>query len=345
MKRRMTTRATARRASSHRWPGVSAALLLALVALATAGLVNGARAEAQTPTPLVGTFGITGGTYSAEAGAGGSYFRMLVPGGTLNGADTNYVPNSSSSASDDTYTLLDPGTHGGLVTGSYEPAPTPAFDGSGNSLAAEIISPTPFEGVNFSAETESPDPQTTTAVPTPSISVDGSGNLSGNLEAFSASWNNAYFNQGSPKPDGTYPAPTAGPAGTYNSTTRAYTFTWTSLIDGGPFNGFTGEWVLQGTFIPAGFYITTTSVPGATLQTPYSDQLQATDGTTPYKWKVISGSLPKGLKVHPSGLLSGNPKKKDVAQSYSFTVQATTHKSKGHASVTATQALTLNLSS
>ena len=333
-----------RRTIPRRWTGV--ALALALGSFATVSLVSGPRAaEAESTTPLVGTFEITPGTYSAEAGVGGSYFRMLIPEGTLNGADANYIPNSSSSASDLTYTLLDPGSVGGLETGSYEPAPSPAFDVSGNSLAAEIVTPTPFEGVKFSVETQSPDPQTSTAVPAPSISTDSEGSLTGSLQAVSASWNTQYFNQGSPKPDGSFPSPTAGPTGTYNSSTHAYTLTWTSLIVGGPFNGYTGQWVLAGSFVPAGFHITTTSVPGATRGSPYSDQLQATGGATPYKWKLISGHLPKGLKVHPSGLLSGTPKLKKVsAGNYPITVEATTHKSKGNPSVTATEALTLTLS-
>jgi len=308
-------------------------------------VVAGGTAVAQSTTPLVGTFKLAPGAYSASAGASGSYFRMLDPGGTLNGSDSNYVINTSSTASDQTYTLLDPGAEGGLETGSYEPAPSPAFDAGGNSLADDIFAPVGFFGINFSGETESPDPQTSTAVPTPSISTDGSGDLTGNLEAFSASWNNNYFNQGSPKPGGTFPGLTAGPTGTYNATTRAYTFTWTSEIVGGSFNGFTGQWVFSGTFVPSGFYITTTSLPGATPGSAYSQQLAATGGATPYKWKLISGSLPKGLKLRSTGLLSGTPKSKNVsAGNYKFTVEATTHKSKGHAAQTATQALTLQLS-
>jgi hypothetical protein len=68
-------------------------------------------------------------------------------------------------------------------------------------------------------------------------------------------------------------------------------------------------------------------------------------GTTPFKWKRISGILPKGLKLKHTGLLSGTPKAKHVSPgTYSFTVQVTTHKSKGHPVQTATQALTLVLS-
>jgi hypothetical protein len=94
------------------------------------------------------------------------------------------------------------------------------------------------------------------------------------------------------------------------------------------------------------FYITTSSVPNATQGVAYSVQLEATGGTTPYKWKLISGSLPKGLKVHHNGLLSGTPSlKKSSPGTYDFTVQAETHKTKTSPVETATQALTLVLSS
>jgi len=94
---------------------------------------------------------------------------------------------------------------------------------------------------------------------------------------------------------------------------------------------------------PSTFKITTTSVPDATVGETYSDLLQATGGATPYKWKRSSGSLPKGLKLHSNGTLSGTPKAKDVPGTFTFTAEATTHKSKGDPKVTATQSLTLTL--
>ena len=36
--------------------------------------------------------------------------------------------------------------------------------------------------------------------------------------------------------------------GTYNAKTHAYVLNWTSQVVGGPFNGFTGDWHLTGTF-------------------------------------------------------------------------------------------------
>ena len=227
-------------AANRRITGVSArgvvAGLIAALALGSASAVSAA--------PLQGTFKISPG--ANPPGTTGSYFRMIFPGGSANGA---FIGNGSSTASDNTYTYLSPGTDGGFVTGGYQPEPSPAFDGLGNSLAARIIAPQGFFGLNFSADSAAIDPQTALAVPAPAISESG-GVLSGDIRAWGASWNNNEFNQGAPKPDGSTPGVTAGPTGTYNPTTKAYTLDWLSLIVGGPFNGFTGKWHLAGTFVP-----------------------------------------------------------------------------------------------
>ncbi|HMK96028.1 MAG TPA: Ig domain-containing protein, partial [Acidimicrobiales bacterium] len=76
--------------------------------------------------------------------------------------------------------------------------------------------------------------------------------------------------------------------------------------------------------LPPTFYITTTSLPSATVGTPYSEQLQATGGATPYKWKKVAGSLPKGLKLNHRGLLSGTASAKDAPGTFTFAVQVTT---------------------
>lgn len=181
----------------------------------------------------MGTFELTAGTQKGT----GSYFRMRTPG------HSGYVQNDGSS-----YIPLRPGTEGGLVTGAFEPQPSPAFNGRGDSLSGKIFAPQPFEAVNFGASTQSIDPQTHKSVPAPTITVSG-GKLSGNLSAISVSWNKQQFNQGSPKPGGGYSGQTTAVTGTYNARTHHYTLTWTSQIVGGPFNGFTGEWHFTGTFV------------------------------------------------------------------------------------------------
>lgn len=53
--------------------------------------------------------------------------------------------------------------------------------------------------------------------------------------------------------------------------------------------------------------ITTSSITGFKIGTPYSFQMQAVGGSSPYTWSIVSGSLPSGLTMSDSGLISGTP--------------------------------------
>ena len=53
--------------------------------------------------------------------------------------------------------------------------------------------------------------------------------------------------------------------------------------------------------------ITTTSLPNATFNVPYSFTLQASGGNGSYTWVQIGGSMPPGLTLSPSGVISGTP--------------------------------------
>jgi hypothetical protein len=202
-------------------------------------------APAATATPLVGLFRFTPGAYSAGV-ASGSYIRLVLAGGTKEKGP--FFPNPSSKAT--TYTLLRPGTDGGLRTGVYQPAPSPPFSPTGDALANRIIAPQRFALIQYSAQTSPQDPQTGAAVPAPAISLSPDGKLSGQLQAFAAQWNKQNFNVGSPKPDGSFPGLTSPVTGTYNADTKAYTLEWTSQIVGGPFNNFSAFWHFEGTFEP-----------------------------------------------------------------------------------------------
>lgn len=231
-------------------------LLVVLVLFATAcgagsGPGDGSARQGTTtaaptgPTPLSGMLSIDPGTCEDGPVTSGSYFRMVQSGGDLQ--DGPFVPNGDSPCGDASYTPLEPGTDGGLRLGEHQPTPDPPFDEDGHGLADRITAPQPWFAVRFALSTNPTDPQTGQGVPPPSIVHDGSGRLTGDVRALAASWNGQHFNQGSPKPDGSQPGHTRPVTGTYDPATGAYTLEWASQIVGGPFDGFTGVWYLEGT--------------------------------------------------------------------------------------------------
>jgi hypothetical protein len=64
--------------------------------------------------------------------------------------------------------------------------------------------------------------------------------------------------------------------------------------------------------------VTTSSLSGGQVGSPYTQTIAVTDGTTPYKFSVNSGSLPPGLSFDSShGVISGTPR---GAGRFSFSV-------------------------
>ncbi|MBO0842764.1 MAG: hypothetical protein J2O46_06235 [Nocardioides sp.] len=254
------------------------AALASAAAVAAAGLAacggsdSGSAGHAKQ---LVGLFKLTPGSAKGSQ-VSGTWFRMIQVGG--NAKSGPYMVNANSPADGGQVTLLKPGTSGGLRTGGYQSQPKPAFAADGASLANAITQPTAFFGVKFSISTNAVDPQTKAHVAPPTVYLEN-GKLKADMSAWAASWNRQDFNQGTPKPvsnagakvagqekttkvwdwvSGTWleAAPAAGvtgkdATGTYDPKTRHFTLEWTSLISGGPFNRFTGQWHLEGTFQPA----------------------------------------------------------------------------------------------
>ncbi|MGA3201631.1 MAG: putative Ig domain-containing protein [Bryobacteraceae bacterium] len=67
--------------------------------------------------------------------------------------------------------------------------------------------------------------------------------------------------------------------------------------------------------------VTTTSLPGGTVGTAYSQTLAATGGLSPYTWSVPPGTLPAGLGLNATtGAITGTP---TAAATSSFTVTVT----------------------
>lgn len=70
----------------------------------------------------------------------------------------------------------------------------------------------------------------------------------------------------------------------------------------------------------AAITITPSSLPGAVVGSAYSQQLSATGGVGVKTWSLAGGSLPVGMSLSASGLLSGTPT--SAPGNYTFTVQA-----------------------
>ena len=220
----------------------------AALALAACGGSSTSGSPGAGGRELIGTFRLDPGACGGGS-ATGTFFRMVTPGGKI--ASGPFFQNPDSLCPDKTFTLALPGADGGFKTGTYQPNPSPVFTSTGSALANRIVAPQGFTAINFAISTNPVDPQAGLHVPAPQIELTGT-SLSGQTEAWSAAWNNQYFNQGSPKPNGTRPGLTTPVSGTYDPTSHAFLITWSSRVVGGPFNGFTGYWHLQGTFVAAG---------------------------------------------------------------------------------------------
>jgi hypothetical protein len=67
--------------------------------------------------------------------------------------------------------------------------------------------------------------------------------------------------------------------------------------------------------------ITTTSLPGGSDGHAYATALAAAGGNPPYRWKLVAGKLPRGLRLQKAtGTIAGTPRRSDRGTS-TFTVE------------------------
>ncbi|WP_461257686.1 SUMF1/EgtB/PvdO family nonheme iron enzyme [Treponema sp. R80B11-R83G3] len=149
--------------------------------------------------------------------------------------------------------------------------------------------------------------------------------MHGNVYEWCWDWYDAYSNNPADNPTG----PVTGTnrvlrGGSWNDTAGVLRSAYRP--NGGPFyrNSYNGFRLVRpnGDGGPVGTAptITTTSLPGGTVGTTYSQSLSAT-GTTPITWSVDSGTLPTGLNLaEATGVISGTP---TAAGTFNFTVRAT----------------------
>lgn len=67
--------------------------------------------------------------------------------------------------------------------------------------------------------------------------------------------------------------------------------------------------------------ITSSIVPSAQYGQPYLYQLRATGGVLPYHWVVVSGRLPRGISLQPTGVLLGVARPANTPRDFKFEVQ------------------------
>jgi len=89
--------------------------------------------------------------------------------------------------------------------------------------------------------------------------------------------------------------------------------------------------------------VTTTTLPGGTVNSSYSATLQSSGGATPITWSITAGSLPPGLTLVPStGVISGTPNT-STGSPFNFTVQAADSTSPTAQTATANLSITVTV--
>jgi plastocyanin len=68
-----------------------------------------------------------------------------------------------------------------------------------------------------------------------------------------------------------------------------------------------GYGIMHGTITVKPMGVGTSSLPGGTVGQAYSAQLKTAGGQPPFTWSVLSGTLPHGLTLSSTGLISGSP--------------------------------------
>ncbi|MBI5375772.1 MAG: putative Ig domain-containing protein [Candidatus Schekmanbacteria bacterium] len=119
-------------------------------------------------------------------------------------------------------------------------------------------------------------------------------------------------------PDGLKLTLKSSGGGITGTPTAPGTFDFTVQVTDGM--GNTASKALSITVGVAPLSVTTTSINYATKGKAYYFTLKATGGVASYTWALTSGSLPSGLTLSTTGVISGTP---TVKGTFTFTVQAT----------------------
>ncbi len=229
-----------------------------LLALVVSVGALAAFASAAGATTLTGSIQLTKGATSGPTPYAGSWVELYET------ADPSvFFTNPSSPAADQNYTPLVNGTEGVDLGLPAQGIADPAFDGSGNSLTNTILTPEPFAGVNFSAYVTVIAAKKGT-FGTPGLAITVAGGNGATVAVTSADltgWTIAYGGSSYDTPGSTPNIDSGNLTGSLTWTNPSnhslggtITLDWSVPIinpPGNPFDAFTAQWQLQGTYVPS----------------------------------------------------------------------------------------------
>jgi protocatechuate 3,4-dioxygenase beta subunit len=108
-------------------------------------------------------------------------------------------------------------------------------------------------------------------------------------------------------------------SGVISGTTSAAPGTYSFTVQALDANNAPGTQPYTITVLCPDFVISPSTLTNGVVGTSYSASLNATGGSAPYVWSIVSGTLPPGLSLSSTGLISGTPTQATTA---SFTVEA-----------------------
>ncbi len=120
-------------------------------------------------------------------------------------------------------------------------------------------------------------------------------------------------------PQGLQLAPTGVISGTPTQSASNDSVTFKVIDSSNPTQAQTSTLTI--TVIPAPLAITTASLPNGQVSVVYNVALAATGGVAPYNWTITSGSLPQGLQLASTGMISGTPTQPATNDSVTFQVK------------------------
>jgi hypothetical protein len=254
---------------------------------------------------------------SGSATVGGAFSFNIVTSGTPASTitESGALPGGVTLVDDDDGTATLAGTPADGSTGNY-PLTLTATNGTAPDATQDFSLTVGPAALTITASTTTMTEGGTVPTVTPSYSGFVNGDGAANLSS----------------------APVCSTTATSSSSDGVYPSSCTGAADA----DYDISYVNGSVYVESGFYVTTLSLPAASPEVGYSQQLTAVGGKTPYTWRVSGGALPKGLRLTERGLLEGTPRPRDEAGTYSFNVRVV-DSTKGQRQV-AEDSFTLSLS-